>query len=421
MLPIDRRSLLGWGMLAATAAILPDPLRAKDVAEWPSVRTLVQSYVRTGKVPAALAMIGKGTDPAETIASGTLAKASTVAVDQDTLWRLYSMTKPVTGMAAMMLVGDGQIRLDQPVADFIPEFAEMRVLTDPNHSLDSVPARGRLTIRHILTHSGGLGYTIVNTGPIRRLYMENGLIPGVVSRYQKYDRERLVPTPPLDEFARRLGKMPLLFEPGTRWSYGVGLDLMGRIIEIASGKPFDTFIKERLFAPLGMDSTFFQVPRSERRRLSTNHFVSGGLVIPIDNQARSIYYDKPAFPFGGAGLAGSARDYDRFLTMLLNNGHLGGVDIMHPDMVALGTSNLLPPEVTTQGTPVAGQGFGAGGRVGLGAQAGSYGWAGAAGTIGYIDRRRNLRAACYAQFMPADAYGLQTEFPAAVARDRPQE
>jgi CubicO group peptidase (beta-lactamase class C family) len=126
--------------------------------------------------------------------------------------------------------------------------------------------------------------------------------------------------PSLAIFAERLATLPLVYQPGTRWSYSVGLDLLGRIIELASGQPFDAFLKARIFDPLGMTSTTFRVPAADAARLTTNYFVSNGQLLPIDSGATSIYLDQPAFPFGGAGLVSSPRDYDRFLAMVLNGG-----------------------------------------------------------------------------------------------------
>ena len=410
---VDRRGFLGLGTLLGLGALAaPSPLMAmlREAADWPTVSKNIHSYVDTRKVAGMMATIGWGTDAPVSLTAGHLSLDPSPEVNADTLWRLYSMTKPVTGMAAMMLIGDGKMRLDQPVADFIPEFSDMRVLTDPANSLDSVPAKNPVTIRNLLTHTAGLGYSIVTKGPLLQTYLDNGILPGVVSRQPIPGFEGGAEVPSLDEFARRVGGLPLIAEPGTKWSYSIGLDVMGRVIEVASGMSFDAFLQTRIFDPLDMTSTFFQVPESEAHRLATNYAVIGGLLIPIDPGKTSIFLDKPAFPFGGAGLVGSARDYDRFLAMLMGGGTLDGTEVMSRAMVDLGTSNLLPDGVDLTGTWVAGQGFGAGGRVGLGPRAGTYGWAGAAGTVGGIDRQRGLRASGYTQYMPSEVYPFQGAF-----------
>ena len=408
----NRRGFLSLAGLAGLGALVPTPLwaLAREAGDWPTVTKNLQSYVATRKVAGAAAALGWGSDAPTFINEGKLSLESPVPVDRDTLWRQYSMTKPITGMAAMMLIGDGKMRLDRPVSDFIPEFAEMRVLTDPASSLDSVPAKNPITIRNLLTHTAGLGYSIITKGPLLQKYLDEGILPGVVSREPIPGFEGGADVPPLDEFARRVASLPLIAEPGTKWSYSIGLDVMGRVIEVASGMSFGQFLQTRMFDPLGMTSSFFQVPASEAHRLATNYAVIGGLLIPIDPGATSIYLDKPAFPFGGAGLVSSARDYDRFLAMLMGGGTLDGVQVMRPEMVDLGTSNLLPEGVDLTGTWVAGQGFGAGGRVGLGDRAGTYGWAGAAGTVAGIDRKRGLRSSGYLQYMPSEVYPFQSDF-----------
>jgi CubicO group peptidase (beta-lactamase class C family) len=219
-------------------------------------------------------------------------------------------------------------------------------------------------------------------------------------------------------FADRLATLPLIADPGTKWSYSVGLDLLGRVIEVAGGMPFDQFMQERIFDPLDMKSTWFTVPQAELGRMTTNYFYLQRMPIPVDPGATSIFADKPAFPFGGAGLVSSARDYDRFLAMLLGQGTLGNARLMKPETVKLATSNLLPPGAATAGSMIDGNGFGAGGRVTLRAEngrgAGSFGWGGAAATIAFIDPGAGLRAGGYAQFMPDTTLAYTTEFARSV-------
>jgi CubicO group peptidase (beta-lactamase class C family) len=215
--------------------------------------------------------------------------------------------------------------------------------------------------------------------------------------------------------------MPLVYDPGTTWSYSVGLDLMGRVIEVVSGMPFDTFLKRRIFEPCGMDSTFFQVPKSEAHRLTTNYGAVGGMLVPIDKGGDSIFLDKPPFPFGGAGLVSSPRDYDRFLMMLAGFGAIDGPSglrrVIPEDMVRQGTGNLLPPGVKGPAMMAEPSNFGAGGRVGIGVEDGIYGWAGAAGTVGTVDMKRGIRSGIFVQFMPPNANGLLGEYQHAIRSD----
>ena len=418
---IGRRGFLSWGgQLAAAGAIgafAPTRAWARAAEMYPTIRTQFESYVSSGKLPGVLATIGRAAGMPDIIAVGTQGLGDKTPVDIDTLWRVYSMTKPVTGIAAMILVDEGKMKLDQPIADFLPEFANMTVLTDPDNSLNAVPAKTQITLRHLLTHTAGLGYSIVTKGPLLQAYLDNGITPGIVSRFPIPGQPASAPTPDLKTFAERLAKQPLIAEPGTKWSYSISLDLLGRVIEVASGMEFEAFLKARIFEPLKMNSSFFQVPKSETARLVSNYAPVNGVLFPIDPASTSIYLDKPAFAFGGAGMVSSARDYDRFLNMLANYGELDGVRVMSTATAKLAMSDLLPAAVSTDGTYADGAGFGAGGRVGKGVNDGVYGWGGAAGTVAFVDPKRKLRAVCMAQYMPSNVYPFHADFAEWVLKD----
>lgn len=416
---LSRRTFIG-GSAALGASLAFAPLRARAAEEgpWPGVTRYTDGYVRNGKLAGAVAAMGLGQQPVEVMARGqrTLEGAP---VDGDSLFRIYSMTKPITGMATMILIDEGRLQLDQPVADILPRFAQMQVQRVPDGSItDLVPARQPITIRHLLTHTSGLGYSIVQNGPLKAAYVKAGLVPGQISRLpiaEIFGARNTWLT--LAEFADRLADMPLVYQPGTKWSYSVGLDLLGRVIEVVSGRPFDVFLQERLFDPLGMASTWFRVPQGELRRMTTNYGVLQGVLLPLDPGGASVFALKPAFPFGGSGLVSSPRDYDRFLRMLVGHGKFEGKRVMAESAVRVGTSNLLPEGIGTVGTFATGGGFGAGGRVGLGVEAGTFGWAGAAGTIAFADLKRGWRGGFYAQYMPASAYPIQGEFPQVAMKD----
>ena len=418
---LGRRGLLAWGGRLAGAgavgAFLPGMAWAQAAEKYPTIKAEFDSYVSSGKLPGVLATIGRASGLPDVIAVGTQGLGEKTPVNIDTLWRVYSMTKPITGIAAMILVGEGKMKLDQPISEFLPEFANMTVLTDPEKSMDAVPAKNQITVRHLLTHTAGLGYSIITKGPLLQAYLDNGITPGIVSRFPIPGQPTSTPTPDLKTFSERLAKLPLIAEPGTKWSYSISLDLLGRVIEVASGMDFEAFLKTRIFEPLKMNSSYFQVPKSETPRLVSNYAPVNGVLFPIDPAATSIYLDKPAFAFGGAGVVCSARDYDRFLNMLANYGELDGVRIMSPKTAALAMSDLLPPAVSTDGAFLSGAGFGAGGRVGKGANEGVYGWGGAAGTVAFVDPKRKLRAICMAQYMPSSAYSLPENFAKWVLKD----
>lgn len=421
---LSRRAMLGGLMAASGGAIWPQAgwARLADFsAAYPATKAFIASFVEKRQLAGALAMIGKGQDTATIITGGHLAMDSNVRVDADSLWRLYSMTKPITGMAAMILIDDGVMTLDQPVADFLPAFSRMKVQNTPDGALNDVrETRAALTIRHLLTHTAGIGYNIMQKGPIKTAYEQAGLLGGVVSRLPIPGIGGGASAPSLAAFADRLAELPLIYEPGTQWSYSLSLDLLGRVIEVASGKPFDVFLAERIFAPLGMTSSYFQVPASEVPRLTTNYSPLGQMLFPIDPARSSVYLDPPKVIQGGSGLVSSAQDYDRFLAMLMGDGALGAARILRPETAQLAMSNLIDDSVKRSGTFIEGAGFGAGGRVSLASSregAGIYGWSGAAGTIGFVDRKRGYRAAGYAQYMPPDSLNFQSKFPEIIMQD----
>ena len=417
---LGRRELLRLGAFAGIGAALMPKLvwAAEQPAALPKVTEVIERWVGPGKFPGMVAALGlPGREP-QFIARGSDSFIDLDAQGPDSLYRIYSMTKPITGMAAMLLIDEGKIRLDQPVADVLPKFAHMRVQKTYDGPITDVEAAQRpITMRHLITHTSGLGYSIIQQGPIKAAYEGAGLVPGRISRIPVPGLARGEAIDSLELFADGLAEMPLVYQPGTRWSYSVGLDLMGRVIEIVSGKPFDVFLGERLFEPLGMNSTFFQVPADQAGRLTTNFGAMGQMLVPIDPGATSIYLEKPPFPFGGAGLVSSPRDYDRFLHMLANYGELGGRRVMSEAAVRLGTSNLLPPGVAGPAMMAPKSDFGAGGRVGVGAEAGIFGWAGAAGTVGTVDMRRGIRSGIYVQFMPPNANTLLSDYQRALHAD----
>ena len=418
---LARRELLRLAAWAGLGAAFTPGL-ARAAAERPAAMThvaaMIDRWTGPGKFPGMVAALGlPGKEPQFTV-RGTDSFVDLDPLTPDSLFRIYSMTKPITGMAAMMLVDEGKLGLDQPLSDILPRFARMQVQATPDGSItDLKPAQTPITIRHLLTHTSGLGYSIVQKGPIKAALEDAGLVPGLISRMSIPGLDRGKAVPSLAEFADRLAAIPLVYEPGTRWSYSLGLDLMGRVIEVVSGLAFDDFLKQRLFDPLGMDSTFFRVPASEAGRLTTNFAALGDVLFPIDAGADSIFLDPPPFPFGGSGLVSSPRDYDRFLHMLANFGTLDGRRVMSEAAVRMGTGNLLPPGVAGPAIMAPAGEFGAGGRVGIGAEAGIFGWAGAAGTVATVDMRRGIRSGIYIQFMPPNANSLLFEYQRALSAD----
>jgi CubicO group peptidase (beta-lactamase class C family) len=413
---------------AARGPLLTAPLPANHGFAR-ATTALTKAYVDGKKAPGIVIAFGKASGPLMFASAGRLADGSGAAeADPDSLWRVYSMTKPITGIAAMMLVEDGKLGLDQPVGDFIPGFRSMKVLTDPANSLASRPAARPVTVRHLLTHTAGLGYTIVTKGPLLKEYERLGITPGAISAAVEVEARKTRPTS-LKEFADRVATLPLIADPGTKWSYSIGLDVLARVVEVAGGMPFERFVQTRLFDPLGMKSSYWSVPESEIGRFATNYLWAGDNRIPLDPAKGSAYAAPPSFPYGGAGLVMSARDYDRFLHMLLNEGTLRGVRVMKPETVRLAMSNLLPVGVEFERAPGGSggdtgpkMGFGAGGSVYLegvpgGPGKGTYGWGGAAGTIAWVDPANKVRATVMVNYFPSEKWPLRADAVKAVYSD----
>jgi len=418
---LTRRQWIGGiTALGASASLPAMPLRAQSAIDWASVTKLIASYVDSRKVANMVVTLGFGQEPATVIGAGVDSFTAPRRSDADSLYRIYSMTKPITGMATMMLIDEGRLGLDQPLHEILPAFRNMQVqkVYDGPITPDNLePAVRPITIRQMLTHTAGIGYGIVQSGPIADAFRDRGVVPGLVTRLQGLPIFRGTAVPSLELFADRLAELPLVYQPGARWSYSMSMDLMGRVIEVVSGVPFDRFLQERLFDPLGMGDTHFQVPRTKADRMTTSYLLAGGTLVPIDLGNDSIYFDEPPFPFGGAGLASTPGDYDRFLEMLVGNGEFEGGQVMSERAVRLATSDILPDTLEPGGEYGDLWGYGAGGRVGRGEDAGVYGWAGAAGTIGFVHRPLQLRAGLYTQYMPSMAYPLLDEFPAAIRAD----
>ncbi|SEM91051.1 CubicO group peptidase, beta-lactamase class C family [Sphingomonas gellani] len=396
----------------------------------PATQALFDDYVRSGKMPGIVAAFGLGGRPTMFVQSGRIADTpSATPAGPDTLWRVYSMTKPITAMAAMLLIEDGRLRLDQPVSDILPAFKSMRVQLSPD-TLRSRPAARPITIRNLLTHTAGLGYSIITKGPLLHEYERNGILPLAINTTVEPAMRRARPAS-LQAFADRVATLPLVADPGTTWSYSIGLDVLAAAVERASGMPFERFVQTRLLTPLGMRSTYWTVPAGQAGRLATNYTFFGDQMVPLDAGATSVFLQPASFPYGGAGLVISARDYDRFLHMLQDGGTLDGVRVMRPETVDLALSNLLPAGVSFAGIGgetgglrgASAMGFGAGGAVYLAdgpggvPSKGTYGWGGAAGTVAFVDRAKQIRGTIMVNYFPADRWPVREETVRALGRD----
>ena len=421
-------ALLAGAAAAQQAAPPPAIVAPAPSTLFPATQALFDSYVAQGKLPGIVAGFGAGDLPTAFVQAGKINEAGAPA-DPDSLWRVYSMTKPVTAMAAMILIDEGKMKLDQPISDFIPEFKTMRVQLNEN-TIESRPATKPITVRNLLTHTAGLGYTIITKGPLLDLYNQKGLVPAQISAQTEVALRKTRPAN-VQDFAKAVASVPLIADPGTKWSYSIGLDVMVAVVEKAAKMPYDKFVQTRIFDPLKMKSTFWTVPASAAARLSTNYaFLPGSdKYVPFDPAASSAYLTPPTFPYGGAGLVMSSRDYDRFLHMLQNYGELDGVRIMRAETAKLAMSNLLPDGVTfggvaggTGGTSGPSMGFGAGGSVvladGPGTMgAGTYAWGGAAGTKAWVNPVRKFRGNIMVNYFPSEKWPVQADTMKALIAD----
>jgi len=307
------------------------------------------------------------------------------AMEQDSIFRIYSMTKPITGVAMMMLYEEGRWRMDDRVSKFIPEFRGLKV--HAGEAASGTPtledARHEMTMRELMTHSAGLGYGLSASHPVDRQFRQ---------------LEILTPTIPLHEMMGRIARVPLLAQPGTRWSYSIAVDVQGYLVEKLSGRPFDTFLKERIFEPLGMKDTGFHVPPDKLARLAQVHVENGEGTIAASDQQLALMPDPttpPVGPSGGGGLYSTASDYLRFCQMLLDGGTFGGTRLLAPRTVEMMRTNHLSDEALATFWP--GQGFGLdfsvvmdSGEAAVSTPNGSYYWSGAAGTWFWIDPATDL-------------------------------
>lgn len=326
---------------------------------------------------------------------------------RDAVFRIYSMTKPVVAAGILRLVDDGKLRLDDPVSAYIPAFAELKVFAGGTAAAPILeePA-SPVTVGQLLNHTSGLAYGLT-TGPVDTLFAEARL----------YDAGRT-----LEEFTDLLSRIPLLFHPGTRWSYGSGLDVAGRVIEVASGQTLDRFLDEQVFRPLGMRDTGFRIRPDMRSRLVSvySRGPDGSLQELRGDRLLAMFEPEARFLWGSGGLLSTPDDFLRFAQMLLNGGSLDDVRILRPETVALMTRNTVPPELgpissSSLRDPTYGFGLGVAVKVDTAgatrpAAVGTFRWSGYIGTYFWVDPANDLVAMVWTQFSPGARYPLEATF-----------
>ncbi|MFF4905684.1 serine hydrolase domain-containing protein [Streptomyces sp. NPDC001260] len=361
-------------------------------------------HVDEGRVPGFLVAMARGGRVAHLTMLGRRDVAAGLPVEHDTLWRIYSMTKPVTSVAALMLVEEGRLSLDDPVARHLPAFADPQVyVSGSGADVRTRPARGPILIRHLLTHTAGLTFAFYRSHPVDALYraagLESSVVPGT-------DLARTV-----DVYA----SLPLQFEPGTQWNYSVASNVLGRVIEVVSGQSLDVFFAERILGPLGMSDAGFQVTDEQAPRLAElyGETDSGGIE-PVPGLP--LRGGRPRLLSGSGGMVASAYDMHRFMELLRRRGELDGVRLLAPETVDLMTRNHLPgnADLRSFGSRPAhdepnndGVGFGLGvsvvidpERTQVPSTLGAYGWSGAATTTFWVDPVHDLTVQFMTQVRP---------------------
>ncbi len=378
------------GMSADALAKIPDAL---------------SGLIDNGNVPGFVTMVARNGKVVHFEAFGKRDVERDRPMTKDTIFRMYSMTKPVTGTAIMILVDEGKIDVDDPVSKFIPEFESFQVATvGEDGEVSLAPAKTTMTIKHLLTHTSGLFYG--SEDAVKKSYVKNRVNSGA--------RKGVT----LEEFAQNVAAVPLLCEPGTEWHYGISMDVLGRVVEVASGQNFGAFLEERIFEPLGMHDSGFSVPAKDIERFASNYGpTDDGGMRRVDDGQKSPYHTEPSMQSGGGGMVGTAADYMRFAQMLLNGGELEGTRIISSESCAEMMKHQLDPSLGDNPLgnmlPIMSKGIGFGytGAVVLDGYertlfgpAGTYSWGGAASTDFWIDTKQQLIGMSLTQLMPSGTY-----------------
>ena len=367
--------------------------------------------IADGKLAGALTLVSRRGEIAHLGVSGKSDLALGTALTTETIFRIYSMTKPITSVAIMMLYEEGLFQLDDPISRVIPAFRDARVYVGGMWGkLDTTPAMRDITYRDLLTHTSGLSYGFLEATPVDKMYRSIGI------DFQTAETS-------LADVVDLAASVPLLFSPGTKWSYSIATDVLGRLVEVHSGLPFDRFVAERVTGPLGMVDTDFHVPDSKLPRFAANYAANpkGGLLL-IDDPEKSRFRTPPKTPSGGGGLVSTASDYLRFCRMLINKGTLEGTRLLGRKTVELMTSNHLNGDMGDMGagrfseSSYLGIGFGLGFSVMLDpAKAqivgtpGEHAWGGAASTAFWIDPAEEMIVILLTQLMPSSTYPIRKE------------
>ena len=357
----------------------------------------MERFVKNGELAGVQTLIARDGKIVHFDQVGKLNLETGESLQEDSLFRIYSMTKPIATTAAMILYEEGYFQLNDPVEKYLPEFKGAQVLIDGQ----LVDANHPFTIRELMSHTAGLTYGIFGNIPVDQKYQ------AAIWEKDLSFKENIKD---LDDLIDVMGTLPLQYQPGEQWVYNLSVDVLGALIERVADQPLDEFLTERIFKPLGMVDTFFQVPKNKLHRLGTLHMRSqDNQLMVVDKPETSPYANKVTLFLAGGGLVSTSMDYLRYSQMMLNGGELNGVRIISPTTVDLMTRNQLGSGVKTgfgeqpaiEGSRGFGLGFGvatAPQKTGSGS-VGEYAWGGLAGTVFWIDPKENLVAILMVQMI----------------------
>ncbi len=361
------------------------------------IHATMQRYIDRHEIAGAVTLVARHGHIAWFDSQGTIDLQSKKPMPKDAMFRIASMTKPLTSVAAMMLYEQGYFQLNDPVSKWIPEFKHMQVAVSTGASFKTVPAEREITIRHLLTHTSGLSSPYVSPG-------------FVVSEYNRLVASR-TPDETVGDFTKKLAKLPLEFQPGSAWAYGPSTDVLGYLVEVISGMPLDRFFEEKIYKPLGMTDTYFYPLDEKKSRMATIYTPAK----PSGIEAVSMPARGTKFFSGAGGLVSTAADYSRFCQMLLSGGQLDGNRLLSRKSIELMTSNHIGKLKLWDN--LAGYRFGLGFRVltDLGEAAnlgspGSYGWGGAFGTLFWVDPKEDMFGILMIQLRPYDHVNIRQDF-----------
>ena len=375
------------------------------------VNAWAQHWVDSGKLPGLLTMVARRGKIVHLNTCGMADVKREVRVAPDTIYRFYSMTKPLTSTAIMMLYEEGHFQLDDPISKFLPYFANSRVAAGGMRGkIETVPAERDITFRDLLTHTSGLTYGFMEATPVDAQYRDRGV------DFQTSDKT-------LGEVVEIASGIPLIAQPGAEWNYSIATDVLGHLVAVISGKPFAEFLRERVTRPLGMVDTDFHVPAEKLSRFAANYTrTADGRLMLIDDPEKSIFGKQRQIASGGGGLTSTAADYMRFCQMMLNKGELNGVRLLGRKTVELMMTNHLRGDMAAMGQPrfsessYEGIGFGLGFSVTLDparaqilGSPGECAWGGAASTAFWIDPAEDMAVIMLTQLMPSSTYPIRRE------------